>query len=392
MDGGAVRSRALRWGAGLAIVAVVVVGATLLLRPRGVVVRLAEATHADVLSEVRCDGTLEAPAANELRAAEGGRVADLAVRDGERVHAGQLLLRLDNPELESARRQAEATVLRLRAEGVAGEAAREKAKCEVAHWRQVVAADRRLVAEQAATRAELEADEMALVNAEADERAAQAHLSSLRGPSSQQRLARDAVTDAAGRVSALSLRAPADGLVFGLPARTGLIVEKGHLVASIAESGRTRVKLHVDQPDLPRINVGQRLVVSFSGLPDEHWDGEVTRVAPVLQEAGGREVGEVVGEISDPRGILPLNASVDARIVLNAKHGVLAVPRAALYRDGDSRFVYVLRAGRATRRTVTIGLVGLNDVEITGGLVAGERVVLAAEVPLKDGLRVAPAS
>src|SRR6266542_490018 len=52
-------------------------------------------------------------------------------------------------------------------------------------------------------------------------------------------------------------------------------------------------RLRADQPDLPRVSVGQRLIVTFDGLPDRRWEGKVLAVSPGVREAADREVGEV---------------------------------------------------------------------------------------------------
>jgi hypothetical protein len=66
------------------------------------------------------------------------------------------------------------------------------------------------------------------------------------------------------------------------------------------------------------------------------------------------------------------------------------VPRAALLRDGDRRFVYVYEDGRARRRDVTVGLLGLNEAEVASGLRENERVILPGATALSDGLRRPP--
>ena len=107
-----------------------------------------------------------------------------------------------------------------------------------------------------------------------------------------------------------------------------------------------------------------------------------------VREASGREVGEILGEISDKPLSLPPNASVNVQIVVGEKHGVLTIPRAALQRDGSRRYAWRLEDGRARRRDVTVGLIGLNDVEIVGGLQERDTVLIPGTVPLTDGLRV----
>jgi membrane fusion protein (multidrug efflux system) len=151
------------------------------------------------------------------------------------------------------------------------------------------------------------------------------------------------------------------------------------------------VRARGDQPDLPRVAGGQRLIVTFDGLPDRRWEGKVLTVSSGVREASGREVGEVIGEISDKPLSFPPNASVNVQIVVGEKHGVPTIPRAALQRDGSRRFVWRLEEGRARRRDVSVGLIGLNDVEIAGGLQENDSVLLPGIVPLSDGLRVTTA-
>lgn len=385
------RRSTLWWGIALAVFVIVALGGTtvLLLRPSRVLVQVAVARRADLLAQVQCDGVLEAPPEGELRASEPGLVAEAPVLNGTKVRTGEVLLRLANPALAAQQRHAGAELARLQGEIAAAAAALQQATAEAQHLRGVVAGDRRLLDGGAIPRAQLDDDELASRDAAARERAATERLAALRGPSGEAGLARAAAAAAEGQAAALVLRAPRDGTVYGLPARVGETVQEGQLVASVVEPERPRVRLRVDQPDVPRVAAGQRLVVTFAGLPGRRWTGQVTRVIPVLRRADGREIGEVTGEISDPARLLPLNASVDAVIVLAQASNVLSVPRAALYREGDRRFVYLLRRSHVHRREVTVGLVGLNDVEITGGLTAGERVAIAGETPLVEGLRVA---
>ncbi len=385
------RRMTLWWGFALAVLVVVALGGTtvLLLRPSHVLVQVAVARRADLLAQVQCDGILEAPPEGELRASEPGLVAELPVSNGTNVRIGEILLRLANPALAAQQRHAEAELARLQGETAAAAAARQQATADAQHLREVVAGDRRLLDGGAIPRSQLDDDELASRNAAARERAATERLAALRGPSGQLELARAAAAATERQAAALTLHSPRDGTVYGLPARVGETVREGQLVASVVDPEHPRVRLRVDQPDVPRVAAGQRLAVTFAGMPGRQWTGQVTRVTPVLRRTDGREVGEVVGEISDPARLLPLNASVDAVIVLAQAANVLSVPRAALYREGDRRFVYVLRRGHVHRREVTVGLVGLNEVEITGGLAAGERVAIAGETPLVEGLRVA---
>jgi len=266
----------------------------------------------------------------------------------------------------------------------------EQARRDAAHAKEVFEADGRLIKESAIPRATFEADELAWRQSAEKLRTAEARYASLAGSAGESRLdlAQASERELARRVAALTLRSPADGIVYGLPRKTGETVRAGELVASVGDPAHLRIRARVDQPDLPRLAVGQRLVVTFDGLPDKKWDGRVLAVSPGVREAAGREVGEVIGEIADPGGSLPPNASVNVQIVTGEKAGALAIPRAALFRDGEKRFVYRLDDGRARRQDVSVGLVGLIDVEITAGLKDNDTVILPGTVPLSEGARV----
>jgi membrane fusion protein (multidrug efflux system) len=263
---------------------------------------------------------------------------------------------------------------------------------EEKHAQEQFEADARLLKAGAITKAAYETSERALLEAQEKTRAAQTRANGFEGPESRFALAERASDSLTRRVGALTFRAPLPGVIYGLPRRVGESVAAGQVVASVIDPERRRLRARVDQPDLPRIAVGQRILIAFDGLPREHWDGKVTFVAPGLSEVGGREVGEVQGEIADPKTRLPTNAAVDVQIVTGEKSGTLVVPRASVLKDGERRYVYMLDDGRARRRDVQVGLTGLTDVEIVSGLSEKDRVIMPGSVPLSEGLRVRPSS
>ena len=379
------------------VVLSVALGVAVLASARGqrVPVRLARATRSRLVVPVLCPGTLQPPPGGELRAAEGGFVAAILAKEGERVRKGFPLLTIDAPELVARAMTAREELQQLREARVVAEAQVEAEKGEAAYRRQVVEADTRLLEKAAISRSAYEADELAARQAEARLRGAEAHLESIgggsRGSTSRLGLAAARARDLGGRIEGLTVRAPADGVAYGLPHRVGEAVTPGQVVANVTDPERPHVRLRVDPPDLPRVTVGQSFIVTFDGLPDRHWDGQIEAVGPGLREASGREVGEVLGVISGSGQALPFGASVNARIVVGERPSALVVPRAALHRDGERRFVYVERDRRAQRREVSVGLIGLTEVEVTAGLAESEAVMLPGDVPLSEGLRIDPA-
>jgi HlyD family secretion protein len=383
---------AWRWGLALLALALLAGVVAAVSRPKGPSVRTSAVRRGDLLVPVQCDGTLEPPPGGELRAGDAATVAELLVANGAHVRAGVALVRLENTELSRKALDARSEALRLESERATAAADASELERKERQAAKVFDADGRLLTGGAITRMAYEQDELALSEARDRARAARARLEALEGAKnateSRVELARQSAADLERRVAGLTVRAPANGLVYGLPRRTGEAVVAGQVVANVIDSEHRRLRARVDQPDLPRTAAGQRLIVTFDGLAGERWEGKVTFVDPGLRDVGGREVGEVLGEVADPKSRLPSNAAVDVQIVTGEKSGTLVAPRASVFRDGEKRYVYLLENGRARRRDVTVGLLGLTEVEVVGGLTEKDTVILPGATTLSDGLRV----
>lgn len=361
---------------------------SILVRKKGVSVRVVQARIRDLSVPVLCDGTLEPGPSGELRAPEAAAVAGIDAKEGERVETGRILVRLASPDLVQRALEARSGALELAAERESARAELSRTKSDREQRRKAAEADERLLAAGAISRETRDSDASAFREAASRFDSAKARLESLEGGGSRLAIGERSAAELERRVASLTLRAPAAGVVFGLPRRPGERFEAGQVVVSVADSARLRVRARVDEPDLPRIAPGERVSVTFDGLPDRQWQGRVTMVAAGLREYAGRRVGEVLGEIADPDGKLPPNASVNVSIVAGEKSGVLVIPRAALQRDGARRWIFVREDGRARRQEVTVGLLGASDAEITSGLREGESVILPGAGTLSDGLRV----
>jgi multidrug efflux pump subunit AcrA (membrane-fusion protein) len=396
MTGPAHRSRwRWRWVAGVAVLLVVGLAFDLA-RAQRVSVRLGRASRSRLVVPVLCAGTLQPPPGGELMARQAGLVGAIWVREGERVQKGTPLLRLDAPELAAKAAAAREELQALREAVTVAEAQLEGEKHEAAYRRGVLETDRRLLEQQAISHAAYEADELAARQADAQLRVTEARIGSIGGGAksgiSRLDLVAARVRELEAQLAALTVHAPSAGVVYGLPRRVGEPVSPGQVVASVTEPEHPYVRLRVDPPDLPLVAEGQRFVVTFDGLPNREWDGRIQVVGRGLREASGREVAEVLGAITGAGQALPFNASVNVKIVVGERPSALLVPRVALHQEGQRRFVYVEHAGRAERREISVGLVGLTDAEVTAGLAEGESVILSGDGPLFGGLRVTPRS
>ena len=345
-------------------------------------VQTASVTRRPLVVPILADGTLEPPPGGELRAPDAGVVGAIFVHEGQRVVRGTPLLRLDNPDLAQRALAGRAESAQLAEEQQRSEMEAAAAQRERDHLRAIAEGDARLLKAGAITEQQQVADQLNYRQSAEKVRQAEGHLADI---AKRKRIVDDSMHALQSRAGLLILRAPTDGIVYNLPRVAGVSVAPGQLVATVADPRHVRVRARVDAPDLPRVRVGQRMIVTFDGLPNQRWEGRIILVPPGLREVAAREVGEVIGEISGDAGALPANASVNVEIIVAEKPSALVIPRGALLRDGATRFVYRYVDGKARRTTVTVGLIGPTDVEIAHGLQEGDVVILPGTAFLRDG-------
>ena len=108
--------RPVRWAFLLLVALLALFAASVLWRPTAPVVAAARAVRASVVVPVLCDGTLEPAPGGEIRALDAASVAGILVKEGDHVHKGEILVRLESPSLSEKAREARAESLRVSAD------------------------------------------------------------------------------------------------------------------------------------------------------------------------------------------------------------------------------------------------------------------------------------
>ncbi|HEX5759672.1 MAG TPA: efflux RND transporter periplasmic adaptor subunit [Thermoanaerobaculia bacterium] len=229
-------------------------------------------------------GSLEARTV-EVGSLVGGRVLEVYVEEGDRVAAGQPLVRFDADlrDLEVAEQQArieEARAALARTErGPRGEAVR-RAEIE---WRAAETDRRRFQAlwrQGVVPRRELDAATVREATARETLREAERG-----GREEDVAAARAALRREETRLALLErqrqetlVAAPAAGVVETLDLRPGDLVPANRPVASLLEAGQLWVRVYVPEPQLGRVRVGQRVAVSVDSFPERRFRGRVVEI------------------------------------------------------------------------------------------------------------------
>ena len=275
----------------LALVAVVVVG--------GTAVFYARYQPAPPADRIVVSGNIEVTEAQSSFKL-GGRVNARLVSEGDVVHAGQIVARLDRVELaqQVALQQAEvhaaaADLAELEAgsrpeEISQGEAALARVRAEEERWRAEAARQAALYEQDIVSAREQEAAQATLEVARAHVRDAEERLTLLRKGPRQERIAqararleraRQALGLSQTRLDDALLVAPISGIVLSENVEPGEYVSPGTPVVTIGALADVWLRAYIDEPDLGRVKVGQRARLTTDTHADKVYDGVVSFLA-----------------------------------------------------------------------------------------------------------------
>ncbi len=417
-------------------------------------VTVAPVGRADVVEIVNAPATVAARAQSTVSSPAEGTVAEVYVRDGARVKAGQRLLRISSPAARRRLRQAREADARAAAATPGTSTVRLTGfQAQVDSAATAAFAAAREAA--AAVPEERRADALAAVSrAEAEYAAARAQaLTALRGieqgigsvtaavaslGAAQRVQTQAAVSVAQATVDALVIRAPISGtvqlggeggaasggldaLVGSLPAAvqgqaaaalggsgsapastgpgglvTGSPVGSGSAVATVFDLSSRRLVAAVDETDVFLVRRGIRADAELDAVPGARYSASVDSVdlAPTESSRGGVtyrvRLALGPGKLDDgapaPRPRPGMSAVVDLRV--RSAEQAVAVPAAAVVRQGARDAVWLVVDGRARARVVRLGAQGDDLVAVTDGVAPGDLIVTRGADTVSEGQRV----
>jgi HlyD family secretion protein len=326
-------------------------------------------------------GTVKARRRAQLAPEVGGRILSITHREGERVKAGEVLMRLD-----ASLNEAQVTLSRRELQAM--EAQREQACLAVERSRRELSRLSRLAKEGIVSTDALDQAQTATQTAEASCHSARAAVEQ----------ARAGVDLSSRRVQQSVIRAPFDGVVGDLsvevgewttPSPPGMPIPP---VMDILDPDSIYISAPMDEVDSSRIHAGQPVRVTVDAYPGRSFAGHVRRVAPfVLDVEEQNRTVEIEVSLDDPGQVRLLpGTSADVEVVLEVRPDVLRVPTPALLEGG--RVLAVQEAGKTRKleeRKVRTGLRNWDWTEVLDGLSPGDLVVTSLDKPeIKAGAEV----
>ncbi len=324
-----------------------------------------------------------------LSAPVAGRLARIALHDGDAVTGGQVVAEI--APLPLSTREREEIVARVAAADALQREAEQRVRHadeDLAQAQRELERTRRLFAEkfvapQAAERAQ-NLERTAASEAEAARQRARAAAADV-----QAARAGLAATRAGGLVQ---VRAPTAGRILRVHDASERVVAAGTPLMVVGDLAHLEVVVELLSSDAVKVAAGMPVLIDGWG-GDRALRATVRRVEPyAVTKVSALGIEEkrvnVVADFVDPPGAIGDGYRITARIVVWQAEQVLKVPVSALFRCAEAWCVFVVDGGRARRRTVEIGQRNLTEAEVRAGLEAGMRVIRYPSNAVEEGVRV----
>jgi membrane fusion protein, multidrug efflux system len=307
-------------------------------------------------------GTIRAVHETSIGSKLLARVVEVNLKAGQKVNAGDVLLRLDDTDLQAKLQQAKAAVASI--EAVRAQAATDEKRYAA------------LAESKAVSRQDYEKAATALRTAEADLTRAQ-----------------ETVKEVQASLDWATVRSPFDGTVIDKKVDAGDMVTPGQMLVTLFDPKRMQLVASVRESLTRRLQIGQSIAVRIDGL-NKQCNGIVSEIVPEAQSSSRAFQVKVTGPC--PTGIY---SGMFGRILIPVEEEkVLVISRRAVRKVGQLELVEVVEGKRTIQRAIRMGR-NLGDLKSTGGqelpdqvevlsgLRKGEKVVLpAGSAPEPAGL------
>ncbi len=180
-----------------------------------------------------------------------------------------------------------------------------------------------------------------------------------------------------------TVTAPIAGILDKSYFEVGEYVRQGDRVADIVVIDPVKITFMVPEKDIPYIQRGGKVGVSFDFLHGESYEGTVSYISVVGDESTRTYKVEVTVPNPDHKILPSMIATV--RILRREIPDAIAVPLFAVIPRGDYSVVFVEKDGRAHERLVELGILEGTRVQIIKGLEPGDRLIVEGNRELSDG-------
>lgn len=397
-----VKLRSHGWIVFFALLGVFVVGNWLVQMWLGPKVPGFTVVKGELIQTIVASGRVESPARVEIASKVTGKVTSIPVVEGQLLRAGQTLIVLESGDEKAnvalAKAKVNKAAVRLRQIKELTQPVSEQiliqAQATLDSTRKQYQRTKELTEKGYVSQSQLDDAMRNLAIAQSQVASAQFQARSIKEKGSDYVLAEFALNQARAneraaqaKLSNTVIKASTSGTLISSSVEQGNVVTAGNTLMVMSSGGKTQLVVKIDEKNMRYLKLGQQALVVADAYPGQAFNAELSYINPAVDASRGSV--EVKLDVASPPDYLRQDMAVSVDIEVARRAEVLSVPAFAI-RDGAGAEPWVMaeEKGNAVRKAVKLGVRGDSKVEILQGLQAGDQVLPATGVSVKEGMRV----
>lgn len=194
------------------------------------------------------------------------------------------------------------------------------------------------------------------------------------------RVAQATYDDAISQLDDTVIKAPIDGIIIGKPIPAGQTVAPGistpMVLMSVADLSKMQIEAQVDESDIGKIVVGQRVDFTVDAYTDKIFTGTVSNISQKANIQQNVVYYVVTIDVEGPETMLKPTMTARVSIHSGESKNTILVPLAAIKENKGQQYVQTIINGKVENINITTGLASEDKVEILNGLTDGDQILL----------------
>ena len=327
----------------------------------------------NISESVYASGVIKSRNQYQVFSAANGLLQEIFVTEGDTVKKGDPLFRIkneasilnkENAQFASDYAAANTNSDKLNEAKINTDLAKAKLDNDLLQLQR----QRNLWMQEIGTRNEVDQRELAYKNSTTNYEAAKLRYNDLQKQLNfTSRQAKKSLAISSSVVNDYTIKSNTDGKVYSVLKEKGEMVNTQTPVAIIGDAGNFFLELQVDEYDIAKIRLGQKVLLSLDSYKGQSFEASITKIDPLMNDRS-RSFTVEANFISRPEVLYP-NLTTEANIVIQTKQNIITIPRNYLVDDG-----YVLDENNKKIKVVT-GLKDYQKVEIISGITTNTNIL-----------------
>lgn len=183
-----------------------------------------------------------------------------------------------------------------------------------------------------------------------------------------------------------SVRSPIGGVISRRFVKAGNMVGTDQQMYRVTDFSPLQAILHIPEHEMSKIRKDQRAELRVDALPNEIFVGHVERISPVVDSETG--TFKVTIYVDETRDMLRPGMFGRVKIVYDTRENTRMIPKSAVISEDLAESVYVIKDSLAFKKNIRTGYTNGSNVEVIDGLDDGEMVVTIGQGSLQDSSKV----